>query len=69
MNKNAPVRPRLQINASTAVVNRAKAVAYSKGMSLTELVMQLLAGEDEELARLIKDDLSKRTRPGNPAKV
>lgn len=64
----APVRPRFQINASTEVLNRAKAVAYGRGISLTEFVLQLLANEDEELKKLIEKDLAGRTRPGNPSK-
>lgn len=64
----SPVRPRFQINASTEVLNRAKAVAYGRGLSLTEFVLQLLAGQDAELKRLIDQDLAGRTRPGNPAK-
>lgn len=64
----APVRPRFQINASTEVLNRAKAVAYSRGLSLTEFVLQLLAKEDQELKKLIDKDLAGRSRPGNPSK-
>ncbi|QQR52523.1 hypothetical protein IPG36_00090 [bacterium] len=63
------VRPRFQINASTEVLNRAKAVAYGKGLSLTEFVLQLLAGTDPELKVLIEKDLASRTRPGNPTKA
>jgi hypothetical protein len=62
------VRPRFQINASTEILNRAKAVAYTRGLSLTEFVLQLLAKEDDELEKLIEKDLSARTRPGNPSK-
>ena len=64
-----PVRPRFQINASTEVLNRAKAVAYGKGLSLTEFVLQLLADTDSELKALIEKDLAGRTRPGNPTKA
>ena len=55
MDAKKPVRPRLQIDASPAVVNRAKALAYGRGMSLTDLVLSLLAKEDEELAKLIQE--------------
>jgi hypothetical protein len=64
----SPVRPRFQINANTEVLNRAKAVAYGRGLSLTEFVLQLLAKEDPELKQLIEKDLSSRTRPGNPSR-
>jgi hypothetical protein len=65
----SPVRPRFQINASPETLNRAKAIAYSRGLSLTEFVLQALAKEgDEELKKLINKDLSGRTRPGNPSK-
>lgn len=62
------IRPRFQINASPEVLNRAKAVAYGRGLSLTEFVLQLLAQEDAELKKLIEQDLASRTRPGNPGK-
>lgn len=41
--------------------NRAKAVAYSQGMSLTELVLKALATVgDKELKQLIEKDLQDR---------
>jgi hypothetical protein len=65
----SPVRPRFQINASPETLNRAKAVAYGRGLSLTEFVLQALAKEDDrELKQLIDKDLSSRTKPGNPSK-
>ena len=62
------VRPRFQINVSAPVLNRAKAVAYNRGTSLTAFILQLLAKEDEELKALIEEDLASRSRPGNPTK-
>lgn len=65
----APVRPRFQINASTELINHAKAVAYSRGISLTEYVLQAMAKDgDEKMKQLVKKELGDRTRPGNPTK-
>lgn len=61
-------RPQLRIDASVAVKNRAKALAYSRGLSLTELVLQALAKEDKELAKLIAKDLDDRQQRGRPQK-
>ena len=61
-------RPKLQIDASPAVRQRAKAVAYDRGMSLTEFVLKALAKEgDKELTKLIKTDLNERATPGRPS--
>jgi hypothetical protein len=65
----APIRPRLQINASTELINQAKAIAYSRGLSLTEYILQAMAKDgDEKLKQLVKKELGDRTRPGNPTK-
>lgn len=64
----AQVRQRLQINASIETLNQAKAVAYSRGLSLTEFVLQAIAKEDGELKKLVDKELSTRTKPGNPVK-
>lgn len=61
-------RPQLRIDASVAVKNRAKAIAYSRGLSLTEFVLQALAKEDKELAKLIAKDLDDRQQRGRPQK-
>lgn len=61
-------RPKLQIDASPTVRQRAKAVAYDRGMSLTEFVLKSLAKEgDKELTKLIEKDLEQRGTPGRPA--
>lgn len=61
-------RPKLQIDASPAVRERAKAVAYARNLSLTEFVLQALAKEDDkQLTKLIEKDLKDRTPPGRPA--
>ncbi len=62
-------RPQLRIDASAGVKNRAKAVAYSRGLSLTEFVLQALAKEgDKELTKLIAKDLDDRQQRGRPQK-
>jgi len=62
-------RPQLRIDASPAVKNRAKAVAYGRGQSLTELVLQaLISVGDKELTELIEKDLKERTQRGRPSK-
>ena len=61
------LRPKLQIDASPAVRERAKAVAYDRGMSLTEFVLEALAKEgDKRLTAEIRKDLGDRTKPGRP---
>jgi len=65
----APVRPRFQVDSSTELINHAKAIAYGRGLSLTEFVLQAMAKDgDEKLKQLVKKELGDRTRPGNPAK-
>jgi len=62
-------RSQIQIDATTAVRNRAKAVAYSRGITLTELVLNALATVgDKELKSLIEKDLHERTQRGRPQK-
>lgn len=63
-------RIQLQIDTSKAVRNRAKAVAYGQGISLTELVLKALADVgDKELRVLIKKDLEKRGGRGASKKI
>ena len=62
-----PGRIQLQIDTSKEVRNRAKAVAYGKGFSLTELVLKALAEVgDKELKSLIEKDLEERAQRGRP---
>lgn len=63
-------RPRFQVVSSTATLNRAKAVAYDRGLTLTEFVLKALTKEgDEKLTRLIEQDLADRKKTGTqPAK-
>ena len=64
---NNSSRPKFQIDAVPAIRDRAKAVAYGRGLSLTEFVLQALAkAGDKELTALIEKDLKERTRPGRP---
>jgi hypothetical protein len=63
-----PVPPRFQIKTSDAVLNKAKSIAYERGLTLTDFVLQLLAKEDDGLKKLIEKDIAGRKRPGSPAK-
>jgi len=61
-------RTQIQIDVPESVRNRAKAVAYGRGQSLTELVLQALVGVgDKELSELIKKDLEERAQRGRPS--
>jgi hypothetical protein len=67
--KMAALRPQIRVDASKQVINRAKAIAYGRGMSLTELVLTALAKfGDKELAKLIDKDLADRPSRGRPEK-
>ena len=61
-------RPKLQIDASPQIRQRAKAVAYARGISLKEFVLLALAkAGDKELAKLINKELKDSPLPGRPA--
>ena len=61
-------RPKLQIDASPQVRNRAKAVAYGRGISLKEFVLQALAKTgDKKLAKLIERELEESPQIGRPS--
>lgn len=65
----AETRTQIRIDASKGLINRAKAVAYGRGQSLTELVLLALAKVgDKELAKLVEEDLKKRPSRGRPEK-
>lgn len=65
----AALRPQIRIDASKQVINRAKALAYGRGMSLTELVLSALAKlGDKELTKLIEKELADRPSRGRPEK-
>lgn len=60
-------RSQIQIDVPTPIRNRAKAVAYDNGQTLTELVLLALQKiGDEELTALIKKDLRERAQRGRP---
>lgn len=61
-------RPKLQIDASSQVRQRAKAVAYDRGLSLKEFVLQALANTgDKKLAKLIEQELKESSQLGRPS--
>ena len=61
------VRKQFQIDASVEIRNRAKAVAYSRNMTLTVFVLSALAKEnDKELTKLIDQYLDTRPQKGRP---
>ena len=65
----AETRTQIRIDASKGLINRAKAVVYGRGQSLTELVLLALAKVgDKELAKLVDEDLKKRPSRGRPEK-
>lgn len=58
---------KIQIKTLPQIKARAKSVAYDRGLSLTEFILQAIAKEgDEELKKLIYKDLLGRTKPGRP---
>ena len=62
-------RSQIQVDVPDTIRNRAKAIAYGRGQSLTELVLQsLISIGDKELTELIKKDLKERTQRGRPSK-
>lgn len=61
-------RSQIQIDVPTPIRNRAKAVAYDNGQTLTELVLLALQKiGDKELTALIKKDLRERAQRGRPS--
>ena len=59
---------KIQVRVSEAVQRRAKIVAASRGITVTELVLEALAKVgDDKLTTLIKKEATDRSRPGRPA--
>ena len=57
----------MQIRVTDDLRERAKAVAKQKGLTLSELVVQLLASTgDKQLNELAKKELKERPKPGRP---
>ena len=55
----------MQIRVTDDLRERAKAVAKQKGLTLSELMLQLLASTgDKQLKDLVKKELKERTMPG-----
>ncbi len=57
----------MQIRVTDDLRKRAKEVAKQKGLTLSELVLQLLANTgDKQLKELINRELKERPKPGRP---
>ncbi len=57
----------MQIRVTESVRKRAKAVARANDLTLSELVLKLLANAgDKELKQLIHKELEERPKPGRP---
>ena len=57
----------MQIRVTDDLRERAKAVAKQKGLTLSELMLQLLASTgDRQLKDLVKKELKERLKPGRP---
>lgn len=57
----------MQIRVTDDLRKRAKDVAKKKGLTLSELVLQLLASTgDKQLKELINKELKERPKPGRP---
>ena len=57
----------MQIRVTDDLRERAKAVAKQKGLTLSELVVQLLESTgDKQLKELAKKELKERPKPGRP---
>lgn len=57
----------MQIRVTDDLRERAKVVAKQKGLTLSELVLQLLSkAGDKELEKLVKLELEERPKPGRP---
>lgn len=57
----------MQIRVTDDLRERAKAVAKSSGVTLSELIVKLLAGAgDKQLKDLANKELKERPKPGRP---
>ena len=57
----------MQIRVTDDLRVRAKIVAKQKGLTLSELMLQLLASTgDKQLKDLVKNELKERPKPGRP---
>ena len=57
----------MQIRVTDDLRERAKAVAKKKGLTLSELILQLLASTgDKQLKELANKEMKERPKPGRP---
>jgi len=57
----------MQIRVTDNLRERAKAVAKKNGLTLSEMVLQLLANTgDKQLKELVNKELKERPKPGRP---
>lgn len=57
----------MQIRVTDDLRERAKAVAKKKGLTLSEMILQLLASAgDSQLKELANKELKERPKPGRP---
>ena len=61
--KKDPKRPRFQIDASKEIRDYVKALAYQRGMSMTEFVLTAMAtAGDQKLKKLVAEELNNKTQ-------
>ena len=59
---------KIQVRVPENIQKRVKVVAASRGITVTDLVLELLAKiGDEKLTSLIKKEDASRNRPGRPS--
>lgn len=56
----------MQIRVTDDLRERAKKVAKQQNLTLSELILMLLATTDKELKKLVDKELKERPRPGRP---
>lgn len=56
----------MQIRVTDDLRERAKKVAKQQKLTLSELVLMLLATTDKELKKLVDKELKERPKPGRP---
>ncbi len=56
----------MQIRVTDDLRERAKKVAKQQNLTLSELILTLLATTDKELKKLVDKELKERPKPGRP---
>ena len=56
----------MQIRVTDDLRERAKKVARQKNLTLSELILKLLATTDKELKKLVEKELKEWPKPGRP---